>query len=185
MPCYVRYQSFRVFSDAPIITFLRSWRVVLLCKGCRATGVVVHMTLLHTYRVGPSAVKANSRERATLAHFVVVRRVTGHSCSAGDGAPYDVLGFLILHRVRPQRLRECRSERAHSGSRRSTMSRCSRRPPTASRSSCSSDRGGPRVKVVHAGSGRRNLAAVTHRIAPVTTTHMTHRAANDVRDTSR
>jgi hypothetical protein len=38
------------------------------------------------YRVGPSAVKANSRERATLAHFVVVRRVTGHSCSAGDGA---------------------------------------------------------------------------------------------------
>ena len=142
-------------------------------------------TTLPCYRVGLSAVKAFGRDHATLAHFVVVRRVTGHSCSAGDGACHDVLGFLTLHRARPQRLRECRSERAHSGSRRSTRSRCSRRPPTASRSSCSSDRGGPGVKVVYAGSGRRNLAAITHRIAPVPATHMTHRAANDVRDTSR
>ena len=137
------------------------------------------------YRVGLSAVKGNSRDHATLAHFVVVRPVTGHSCSAGDGAWHAVLGFLTLHRVRPQRLRECRSERAHSGSRRSTQSRCSRRPPTASRSSCSSNRGGPRVKVVYTGPGRRNLAAVAHGIAPVTATHMTHRAASDVRDASR
>ena len=54
------------------------------------------------YRVGLPAVKAKLRERLTLAHFVVVRRVTGHSCSAGDGACHDVLGFLTLHRVRPQ-----------------------------------------------------------------------------------
>ena len=54
------------------------------------------------YRVGTSAVKAKLQERATLAHFVVVRPVTGHSCSAGDGAWHDVLGFLTLHRDRPQ-----------------------------------------------------------------------------------
>ena len=54
------------------------------------------------YRVGLPAVNAKTKDHATLAHFVVVRPVTGHSCSAGDGAPYDVLGFLTLHRVRPQ-----------------------------------------------------------------------------------
>ena len=54
------------------------------------------------YRVGLSTVKAKFEERLTLAHFVVVRRVTGHSCSAGDAA-CTVPGLVVgLHRVRPQ-----------------------------------------------------------------------------------
>ena len=41
------------------------------------------------------------------------------------------------------------------------------------------------MKVVYTGPDRKNLAAVTHRIAPVPATHMTHRVASDVRDASR
>ena len=96
-----------------------------------------------------------------------------------------MLGFCRLRRVRPQRLREWRSEAHPQSDRRSTMSRCSRRQPTASWSSCSSDRGGLRVKVVYTEPGRRNLAAVSHGIAPVPATYMTHRVVSDVRDASR
>ena len=72
----------------------------------RCTELSVQLYSCSLYRVGLFTALAKTKERATLAHFVVVRPVTGHSCSAGDGAPYDVLGFVrslsIGDRVRPQ-----------------------------------------------------------------------------------
>ena len=144
------------------------------------------MSMNFGYRVGLFAVKAKLlRERATLADGLSGVAEPSERVAPATRASRDVLGFCRLHRVRPQRLREWRSEAHPQSDRRSTMSRCCRRQPAASWSACSSDRGGPSVKVVYSEPGQRNLAAVTHRIAPVPATHMTHRVASDVRDASR